>query len=46
MGKTGTTSLTRSIESASGRPVLKAHALTSAGVDRRLVKGRPSPNTP
>lgn len=38
MGKTGTTALTAAIESASGRPVVKAHALSRAGIDRRMTK--------
>lgn len=38
MGKTGTTSLTTALESASGRPVVKAHALSRAGIDRRMAK--------
>jgi len=38
MGKTGTTSLTRAIKAASGRPVLKAHALSDAGIAARMAK--------
>ena len=38
MGKTGTTSLTAALEAASGRPVVKAHALSRPGIDTRLAK--------
>lgn len=38
MGKTGTTSLTTALEQASGRPVVKAHALSREGIERRLAK--------
>jgi hypothetical protein len=38
MGKTGTTALTAALASASGRPVVKAHALSRAGIDRRMAK--------
>ncbi|MEM7142216.1 MAG: putative capsular polysaccharide synthesis family protein [Actinomycetota bacterium] len=38
MGKTGTTSLTAALERATGRPVVKAHALSDDGIERRLAK--------
>lgn len=38
LGKTGTTSVTRALEDASGRPVVKAHALSRAGLDLRYEK--------
>ncbi len=40
LGKTGTTALTTALESASGRPVVKAHALSPAGIETRLAKAR------
>ncbi len=40
MGKTGTTSLAETLEAATGRPVVKAHALSSSGHARRLEKSR------
>ncbi len=36
IGKVGTTALTASIEAATGRPVIKAHGLTSEGLKTRL----------
>ena len=38
MGKSGTTSLTTALERESGRPVVKAHALSRTGIDTRLAK--------
>ena len=38
MGRTGTTSLTDAIVSATDRPLLKAHALSADGIARRLAK--------
>ena len=38
MGKTGTTSLTGAMKAASGRPVLKAHALSNVGIATRMAK--------
>ena len=38
MGKTGTTSITGALGSATGRPVVKAHALSSSGIERRMAK--------
>jgi len=38
MGKTGTTSLTAAMKTACGRPVLKAHALSRAGIAKRIAK--------
>jgi hypothetical protein len=38
MGKTGTTSLAAALEHAARRPVVKAHALSDAGIDARLAK--------
>ncbi|MEZ5245421.1 MAG: putative capsular polysaccharide synthesis family protein [Acidimicrobiales bacterium] len=40
MGKTGTTSLTTALEAASGRPVVKAHALSPRGIATRLAKAQ------
>jgi len=38
MGKTGTTALADAIRSSTGRPVLKAHALSAVGVASRMQK--------
>lgn len=40
MGKTGTTSLNQTLHLATGREVVKAHALTRRGLDRRFGKSR------
>jgi Putative capsular polysaccharide synthesis protein len=40
MGKTGTTSLAETLEAATSRPVVKAHALSPRGQARRLEKSR------
>jgi hypothetical protein len=40
IGKTGTTSLAAAVETATGRPVVKAHALSLEGIESRLAKAR------
>lgn len=40
MGKTGTTALHETLEHATGRPVLKAHALTAEGLRERRTRAR------
>lgn len=40
MGKTGTSSIESSIGEVTGRPVLKAHALTRTGIERRHQRER------
>ena len=38
MGKTGTSSIAEALDEATNRPVVKAHALTQDGLDRRFAK--------